>query len=128
MVNFGNLQGIKISREAPAISHLLYTDDILISCKANSGNASSIAKVLHKFGLWSGQLANPEKSHLLFSKNEDKKNKRLVKELLGFKELHAYSICLGNTLVFGRNKTKEFSRLKEKVQSHLEGWQSLLLS
>lgn len=37
-----NINGITISREVLAISHLLYADDIKIACLANSMNASSV--------------------------------------------------------------------------------------
>ncbi|KAF3443264.1 hypothetical protein FNV43_RR12946 [Rhamnella rubrinervis] len=38
------------------------------------------------------------------------------------------SIYLGNSLVFGRKRTKALEKLKERVQSRLEGWKNKLLS
>lgn len=40
----GKLQGIRICRGAPAVSHLLYADDILITYRANAENARAIEK------------------------------------------------------------------------------------
>lgn len=37
-------------------------------------------------------------------------------------------IYLENALILGKNHEKEFHKLKERVQIHLEGWQSKLLS
>lgn len=39
--NTGRLHGIKIGRATPAISHSLYVDDLLISCRANVEEAST---------------------------------------------------------------------------------------
>lgn len=44
LVKDGGIQGIKICRDTPAISHLLYADDLLISCRANKENAHAILK------------------------------------------------------------------------------------
>lgn len=38
------------------------------------------------------------------------------------------TVYLGNLLIFGRRKAKEFGRLKDMLQGRLEGWQSQLLS
>lgn len=38
------------------------------------------------------------------------------------------TICLGNSLLLGKKRIKEFERIKERVQHCLEGWQSQLLS
>lgn len=47
---------------------------------------------------------------------------------LDFKEVFTCTIYLGNQIVFGRNRMKEFSRLKEKVQAHLVEWKNQLIS
>ncbi|KAH7542692.1 hypothetical protein FEM48_Zijuj02G0101100 [Ziziphus jujuba var. spinosa] len=54
--------------------------------------------------------------------------KRKVKELLNLKELKDGALYLGNALVMGRNRSKEFMMVKERLQNRLVGWQSQLLS
>lgn len=49
-----NLQGIKISRRATAITHLLYADDLMITCKASRGNAKATGLFLSTYCKWSG--------------------------------------------------------------------------
>ena len=105
-------------------SHLLYADDILIACRANKENAITINKALEKFGGWSGQQINSEKSYILFSKNTKMIDRRAVKDVMGFKEMGDKSMYLGNNLVFGQKKSKEFGALKDRIQRRLEGWQS----
>lgn len=41
-----NVHGIKISKNAPAITHLMYADDTLLMCRANKAEAQTIRKVL----------------------------------------------------------------------------------
>lgn len=54
--------------------------------------------------------------------------KRIIREILGLKEMGDKAVYLGNRLIFGRNKSKEFSILKDRLQARLERWQSQLLS
>lgn len=122
------IQGIKICREAPAITHILYADDLLISCRANMLNATAVADVVEQFCCWLGQQVNKDKSHVLLSKNTNRLLKKIIEEKLSLKDLRANSLYLCNNLVFGRNKSKEFGRLKDRIQNRLEGWQTQLLS
>lgn len=71
-------------------------------------------------------MINREKSSILFSPNSGKTQKRQIKELWGLKSLKGDQTYLGNSLVMSRNLTKEFSKLKDRVQGKLEGWQSKL--
>ncbi|KAH7514410.1 hypothetical protein FEM48_Zijuj11G0086700 [Ziziphus jujuba var. spinosa] len=122
------LHGIKVDRNAPAISHLMYADDLIISCRANHRDATIIKECLSYFCSWSGQEVNEEKSNIFFSRSTPRKAKMAIKEILGFKDLGTSTIYLGNSLVFGRNKTKEFHILKERLKGRLEGWNRHFLS
>lgn len=123
-----SIQGIKISNHVPPISHILFADDILFMSRANAANAKAIAGIIEQFCVGSGQLVSKDKSHIFFSKNTNPRTRKEIKCILGIKDLKNGTIYLGNSLVVGRNKTKEFGRLKEKVQARLEGWQAQLLS
>lgn len=64
---------------------------------------------------------------MMISKNTTRLLKKNIKEKLSLKDLTMNSVYLENNLIFGRNKSKEFGRLKEKIQNRLEGWQTQLL-
>lgn len=65
----GRLFRIKVDRNAPAISHLMYVDDLIISCRANPRDAATIRECLFYFCSWSGQVVNEEESNIFFSKS-----------------------------------------------------------
>lgn len=65
----GRLKGIKVSRAAPGISHLLIADDLLLFGKATSSEAAILDACMGKYMSWSGQKINRAKSSVHFSKN-----------------------------------------------------------
>lgn len=49
---------IKVCRQAPSISHMIYADDSYIYCRANKHEAEKIVELLQKFESASGQTVN----------------------------------------------------------------------
>lgn len=126
--NKGNLHGIIVDCNAPAISHLMYVDDLLVMCQANEGEAEVVKNCLNKYCSWVEQEINTNKSCNFSSKNTSLRDKRNIKDRMNIKEMRQQAIYLENSLVFGKSMTKEFHHLKEKVQNRLQGWTANLLS
>lgn len=122
------VKGIKIRKDTPAIHHLMYADDMLLVGRASIKNARAMWGYLENFCQWSGQRVNRDKSNILFFNNTCRTVKTRVKELWGLRSMQGNSIYLGNSLILSKNQTKEFAKLRERVQRRLEGWQSQLLS
>ena len=72
----GNIWGISISREVPQISHLFFTDDSIVFCRALVEEGRRILRVLEDYEAKSRQKLNKDKTSLFFSKN----TKREVQE------------------------------------------------
>ena len=51
----GGIEGIKVCRDAPSISHLLFADDSLVLMKASNHNANTLKRVLDTYCASSGQ-------------------------------------------------------------------------
>ncbi|KAM6567972.1 hypothetical protein CsatA_027100 [Cannabis sativa] len=64
-----NLKGLRITRHAPSISHLLFAYDSLLFCEATNSSARAINKVLDIYHKASGQLLNTAKSVMSLSPN-----------------------------------------------------------
>lgn len=54
--------------------------------------------------------------------------RRKVKQELSLKDMRTQGIYLGNCLVLGKNKRKEFGKIKEKIMNRVQGWNAHLLS
>jgi hypothetical protein len=65
----GDLERIKICREAPMVSHLLFGDDSLILMHANKSNADCLRDTIGMYYQSSGQMLSAAKSSIFFSGN-----------------------------------------------------------
>lgn len=108
--------------------HLKYADDLLVMCRANEMDAKTVRKCMDKYCRWLGQEVNEEKSSIFFSKNTTGDMKRKIKQELGLKNMGTQGLYLSNSLMLGKNKQKEFGRIKEKVLNKVQGWNDHLFS
>ena len=60
----GGIEGIRVCRDAPSISHLLFADDSLILMKANVQNANTLKTILEVYCGSSGQCVSTPKSSI----------------------------------------------------------------
>lgn len=60
---------IRIARQEPALSHLIFIYDLILFVKADLKNAHFITNIFHHLSNQSSQCINFSKSKLLFSKN-----------------------------------------------------------
>ncbi|XP_013583433.1 PREDICTED: uncharacterized protein LOC106292388 [Brassica oleracea var. oleracea] len=60
------ITGMKIVRSCPAVSHLLFADDSLFFCKAESSQCQELMRIIDVYGYASGQQLNKEKSSVMF--------------------------------------------------------------
>jgi hypothetical protein len=60
----GWLEGLKVCRRAPGITHLLFADDSLLFFRANAAHASNVKTALTVFERNTGQLLSLSKSSL----------------------------------------------------------------
>ena len=64
-VRMGRIMGVPVCKGAPKISHLFFTDDGIIFCRATLEEANRVSQVLKDYERESGQKLNKEK-HLSF--------------------------------------------------------------
>ena len=75
-------RGVRVSRQSPWISHLLFADDCLILTQASKRGADRVASILEDYNRGSGQLVNKSKSAIFFSQNCVQDDKEAVHESL----------------------------------------------
>lgn len=86
-LNSANLSGVKASTKGPALTHVMYTGDIVLFSKATRHDAEILASCLDKYCDWSGQSINKNKSGICFSKHTNPPIRRAIKQLLQMKKL-----------------------------------------
>lgn len=127
-VEEGTISGIQASRGCPKVSHLLFTNDTILFCKAADSEARSVMDILHLYKTASGQVVNENKSEVFFSKGVQAKERARICTILGMKEVRKFQKYLGLPTLKGRTKKELFENLKTRVQHKVNHWNSRLLS
>jgi hypothetical protein len=65
------IERVRVCRNTPSVSHLLFADDSLILMKANIVNATSLRQVLDHYCESLGQMVSEAKCSIFFSPNVD---------------------------------------------------------
>ena len=104
IVAMGELRGFSLCKNGPQISHLFFTDDNLIFCRAKMGDVKALQIVLSQCELASGQQINGLKTTLFFGKSVYDETKHALKNFLGVLEIKEYEKYLGLPAVVGRKK------------------------
>lgn len=125
------LQGItpiKVCRQAPGISHLLFADDTLLFFLANGEEAERVKHALDVYATGTGQLINPSKCSILFSASCPAENQVIVRDVLQVEQQAFESKYLGLPTPDGRMHKGRFLSLQDKLSSLLIDWGDSLLS
>ena len=93
--NNGEIQGYSICRAGPKITHLFFTDDYLLFCRATSIECAKIQSILAWYGAASGQQVNSDKTTAFFSRNTSVETQEELKVLLRVPVIKNYEKYLG---------------------------------
>lgn len=107
------IHGIKISRSAPPITNLLFVDDVILFCRANSGDARAVHHCLQTYARWSGQVVNVGKSFIHFSNNMNPDQKEVMTNIFRLPPAQKAVKYLGLPLCMPKSKRQsmpEYSR------------------
>ncbi|XP_031125428.1 uncharacterized protein LOC116027784 [Ipomoea triloba] len=126
--NAGSVQGCRVARGAPAISHLFFVDDSLLFFKANSSEAAVVKECLHRYEILSGQAVNFHKSSVCFSRNTDVNDRLVVTNTLGVVQASDFGKYLGLPSFIGRNKRRVFAYIEDKIRQRVGSWNKKILS
>lgn len=122
------IQGVKICRIAPMISHMLFANDSYLFCKAESNEAANVLELLQVYERASGQQVNMEKSSIFYSSNVLEYNKVPIGQVLSMPEATEHSTYLGLPNVIGKNKSALLGCLKDKVNTKIRSWDESFIS
>ena len=126
--SMGRIKGISVYRRAPQISHLLFTDDCIIFCKATREEGNRVMKIIKDYEVNSGQKLKKEKTFLFFSKNTSRETQEDVKNLFGAQIMQRHERYLVLPPMMDRGRKKALSRIKDQVGRRIASWKGKLLS
>ncbi|KAL0322560.1 UNVERIFIED_CONTAM: hypothetical protein Sangu_1875300 [Sesamum angustifolium] len=124
----GSIQGVKIARNAPCISHLLFADDTLIFCEASLVAMQVVSNILSRFEAASGQKVNLEKSSMVLSRNVKATDKDPLVNALEIGVIEKHDKYLGLPAMGGQSKKEMFDGIRDKIWIRIQGWNSKLLN
>uniref|UniRef100_A0A803P0Z6 Reverse transcriptase domain-containing protein n=1 Tax=Cannabis sativa TaxID=3483 RepID=A0A803P0Z6_CANSA len=126
--NKGLLHGIRVARNGPVISHLMFADDTIIFLRANLNELDTLNRCIIQYEDWSGQLCSKQKSGVCFSRNCSRSLRESIENGLNIGSVRSDEKHLGNPFLFSRSKRKDFNFLKTRLYERLEGWRLKTLS
>lgn len=119
---------MKASRKNIGISHLFFTNDLMLFAKVSKKGSETIKDVLEKFCEESGQMVSYEKSHVYFSTNVPANLRDKVCENLGIQATFNLGKYLGFPLSHRGATLSQFNFVAERVLTKLAGWKTKFLS
>lgn len=118
----GKLEGLKMSKRGPAILHLMYADDLLITCKAKLDTHITLLLILQKYSASAGQEINKAKSTVI---HHPKLWQHKILDLENTFQISATADppkYLGITFKRGRNSAHIYVDLLNRIQRKAQGW------
>ncbi|XP_042494957.1 uncharacterized protein LOC122074163 [Macadamia integrifolia] len=122
------IQGIKVKRRAPPLSHLLFADDCLLFSEVKLNELQNLKDYVNLYCRASGQCINMAKSSMCFSPNTASRIKRWFSIIFKIPYGDGPSKYLGLPSEIGVNKVDLFHSINDKASAKMHGWSKALLS
>ncbi|XP_073051225.1 uncharacterized protein [Primulina eburnea] len=121
-------KAIRLSRNGPPLSHLLFADDIVLFAEASNEQLTIIMEILNKFCSCSGETVNFQKSHMFVSKNVNNTMATNLSSTSGIPLTTDLGKYLGVPSIHGRVTSSMYKQVLDRIKARLEGWKTKYLS
>ncbi|CAM8933405.1 unnamed protein product [Rhodiola kirilowii] len=122
------IQGIRMSRSAPYISHLFFADDCILFIKADVDHILKLKKILSVYEEVSGQQINYGKSELCVGNNVGEDRARCLGSIMGVRVVNEIGKYLGLPIWLNGKKTELLNFIEDRMWKKVNGWKGKLLS
>ena len=123
-VRKGKWKSIRLSRRGPDLSHLFFSDDMMLFAEATENQVQVILDCLSYFCQSSGQRVNFAKSSIHFSSSIDSNPACKLSLMSGIPITEHLDTYLGSPVVKGRQSKDHYKHVIERIQARLAGWKS----
>ncbi|PKI70142.1 hypothetical protein CRG98_009474 [Punica granatum] len=128
MVRGERWRPIRIGTNGPAVSNIMFADDLLLFAEASLEQIQRIMEALQLFCGASGQRISAEKTMMFFSKNENESLRHQIYSCCSFTVTDDLGKYLGVPLIHGRVTRQTHYRIVDRVKARLSGWLASTLS
>ena len=122
------VNGIMSCQNGVCISHLLFTDDSLLFCKATVGECQQLLSILGQYEAALRQAINRQKTSLFFSKNTNPEIRRLIQQQMRARVMTNSDKYLGLPMTCGKSRVNTFKELEEKILKRVLWWKEKFIS
>ena len=124
----GELIGVKVAQNCPAINHLLFTDDTMFFLRSNPSSRTTFLKILRLYEEALGQCINRGKSSVTFSSKTPPEVKDRVKACLRIEKEGGTRKYLRLPEHFGRRKRDIFTSIVDRIRQRAVRYATRYLS
>lgn len=124
----GSFKGMKISKNAPPISHLMYADDLLLASQAPIEKCYNLLNVLNKYSSSANQQFNLTKSSLIHHPRLSPATIHQLQAVFQLPFTSTPTTYLGVPLTMGRNSSTAYTTIVNKVALKMPGWKTHSMS
>ncbi|KAL9687616.1 hypothetical protein QQ045_032935 [Rhodiola kirilowii] len=123
----GLIEGIKVCRRAPAVSHLLFADDSFLFFKVTQASINWITTASNEYETVSGLHVNFQRSEIMLSKNATQDLIDHIRQIMGVKVVQSHAKYLGLPTVVSRSYSLTVQGILDKIQNKTGSWKSVRL-
>jgi hypothetical protein len=120
--HLGLINGLRVCRHAPSISHMLFADDSLLFFRANAKHTDVIKTLMSDFEKGTSQLLSPSKCFLLVREGIEANRVISLRNILGVQKEEFEAKYLGLPIPYGRLTRDTFQPIEEQLGKRMGTW------